>query len=480
MFLQLLKIHLRPMLIMTKPSDNFEKAKTYFLDGLAKANLENWEPAEIAFRKSLEIMPERESTISNLLAALIVQEKFQEAWELSRVAISLGQNNPVTNVNVGILHHKARDLEQALLFFDKAISLDPHNAEAHLNRGKVFLDLNKVSLAKGAFDKALQSKPDFKEAKFCKSLALLVTGDFENGWPLYESRWRTKELMQKLKFEQPLWLGKEDLSGKTILLHWEQGFGDTIQFVRFSHEVKKLGGKIVLKVQKQLVELLKSLEGFDVLIADGLPLPAFDFHCPLMSLPLALGITPKTIPSDVPYLKADQTKIAKWSDKLGPKRKLRIGIVWSGNAIHADDHNRSIPLKQFLTAMPNDCDLLGLQKDLREEDTPILNSTSNLLFFGDELGDFSDTAALCTLVDAVVTVDTSVAHLAGALGINVNVLIPRKPDFRWLLEGSDSAWYPTMRLYRQGQDGCWAKAISTINTNLMSDQNFRAPFVDDA
>ena len=456
------------MLNMSKPSDSFEKAKNLFLEGLAKANIENWELAEAAFRKSLEIIPERESTISNLLAALIMQEKFQDAWEISQAAISLGQNNPVTNVNLGILHHKSRNLEQALLFFDKAISLDPHNAEAHLNRGKVFLDLNKVSLAKSEFDKALQSKPDLKEAKFCKSLAFLVTGDFENGWLLYESRWRTKELMRRLEFEQPLWLGREDLKGKTVLLHWEQGFGDTIQFSRFAREIKDLGGKVLLKVQHQLFELLKSLEGVDVLLADGSPLPAFDYHCPLMSLPLALGIKPNTIPCDVPYLSAEPRKTAKWSKRIGPKRKIRIGIVWSGNAIHANDHNRSIPLKRFLTAMPPNCDLLSLQKEIREEDTSILNSTSNLQFFGDELEDFSDTAALCALVDEVVTVDTSVAHLAGALGINVNVLIPRKPDFRWLLHGGDSAWYPTMRLYRQELDGCWAKAFGEINSKLMS------------
>lgn len=456
---------------MTELSDEFEKAKTYFLEGLGEAKLENWELAEVAFRKSLEIIPERESTISNLLASLIMQEKFLEAWEISGVAIKLGQDNPVTHTNVGILHHKARNLEQALLFFDKAISLNPHNAEAHLNRGKVFLDLNKVSLAKSAFDKALRSKPDLREAKFCQSLALLATGDFENGWPLYENRWHTKELNQKLKFMQPLWLGKENLTGKTILLHWEQGFGDTIQFSRFCREIKKLGGKVVLKVQHPLFELLKSIEGVDILVTDGLSLPAFDYHCPLMSLPLALGTTLKSIPCDIPYLKANDTKIAKWSSRLGRKRKLRIGIVWSGNASHANDHDRSIPLKQFLTAIPHDCELIGLQKEIREEDTRILKSTNNLTFFGDELDDFSDTAALCALVDAVVTVDTSVAHLAGALGIDVNVLIPRKPDFRWLLEGSDSVWYPTMNLHRQEPDGCWAKAFSEIKSTLMSKQN---------
>ncbi|MEX0504432.1 tetratricopeptide repeat protein [Alphaproteobacteria bacterium LSUCC0719] len=455
---------------MADPSDEFERAKAFFLEGLGEAQLENWALAEAAFRQSLNIMPERESAVSNLLASLVMQEKFQDAWEISGLAIRLGQANPVTNINVGILHHKARNLDQALALFDKAISLDAHNAEAHLNRGKVLLDLNEVSLATHAFDHALQSKPGFKDAEFCKSLALLVAGDFENGWRLYESRWSTNELKQKLKFSQSLWLGKESLKGKTILLHWEQGFGDTIQFSRFSNEVKTLGGNVILKVQTALFELSKSLEGVDVLVADGSPLPPFDYHCPLMSLPLALGTTLKTVPRVTPYLQADQTKVADWSNRLGPQHNMRIGIVWSGNPSHPNDHDRSIPLGQFLAAIPEDCEIIVLQKDIREKDASILETKGNLRHFADALKDFSDTAALCTLVDEVVTVDTSVAHLAGALGVPVNVLLPRKPDFRWLLGRNDSLWYPTMSLHRQESSGLWTKAFKEIKSKLMANQ----------
>lgn len=449
---------------MSEPTDEFASAKALFLEGLAEAQNKRWEVAEIAFRGSLKLLPGRETTISNLLAALIMQEKYQEAWEIAEDAAVLGGQNSVTNTNLGILYHKAREFEKALSFLDRAIDLDAGNAEAHLNRGKVLIDLNRVRMAIGSFDQALEVRPDFAEAEFCKSLALLVSGDFEKGWQLYESRWFVTN--PKLAFSQPLWLGREELAGKTILLHWEQGFGDTIQFSRFAKEVKKLGCNVVLKVQPALVDLLKSLEGVDELITTGSSVPAFDYYCPLMSLPLALAMEPDSLPNVSPYLCAKPEKITKWSRRLGPKSRLRVGIVWSGSTTHAGDYYRSIALHEFLMGMPDQCDLISLQKDVRKTDASALTTTGNIVHFGDELKDFSDTAALCTLVDEVVTVDTSVAHLAGALGCNVNLLVPFKPDFRWLLDRNDSPWYPTMTLSRQDENRCWANALYGIKSKL--------------
>ena len=260
--------------------------------------------------------------------------------------------------------------------------------------------------------------------------------------------------------------GQRRSSGKTILLHCEQGLGDTIQFSRYAAEVSKLGCRTILEVQEPLFELMKGIEGADELIVNGTDLPPFDFYCPLMSLPLAMGTTLETIPSGKPYLKSNDDKLAKWSSRLGQKSKPRVGIVWSGNAKHTNDHNRSIALEKILSAVPEDYELFSLQKEVRDADRNALEQSEELRHFGAELGDFTDTAALCELMDIIVSVDTSVAHLAGALGKPVNLLLPYNSDFRWLLNRHDSPWYPSMKLFIQGPDMLWEAVLEKVNIDL--------------
>jgi tetratricopeptide (TPR) repeat protein len=337
--------------------------------------------------------------------------------------------------------------------------------------------LNQLDAAIECYDKAIALKPDFFSAYYNKSLLLLVSGYLEQGWPLYEFRLKS-DTLNKRQFDIPekLWLGKEPLQGKTILLCHEQGLGDVIQFGRYAKLLSELGAKVILEVQPHLFNLLKNLEGVDELIASNqkdLTLqnmdqyPPFDIYCPLMSLPLAFGTTLDTIPNKTPYLAANPEKITAWEKRMGPKTKPRVGIVVSGNIINTNDHNRSIMLAQLLPYLPDNCEYISLQKDVRDIDKIIFAAMTEWKLYGEELNDFSDTAALCSLMDVVISVDTSVAHLSGALGKPTWVLLPFSPDWRWLLERRDSPWYSSVRLYRQSEPTNWNNVLEEIRTDLL-------------
>ena len=378
-------------------------------------------------------------------------------------------NNVVAIMLSGVLTFQLGQFELSLNLLSRAISLKPDYAEALYTRGNILTEIKRFDEAMADYDKAISLNPDYAEAHWNKSLQLLLRGEFASGWELYEWRWKRTQLSLPIReFEQPLWLGKEDLHGKTILLHWEQGLGDTIQFSRYVQEVANLGCKTILEVQKHLFELMKGIEGVDELIPNGADLPPFDFYCPLMSLPLALGTTLETIPSPISYIKSTDDKLAKWSDRLRPKSKPRVGIVWSGSSVHKNDHNRSIALEQILGAVPEGYHLVSLQKEVRENDLDVLEQSKQIQHFGAELDDFTDTAALCELMDVIVSVDTSVAHLAGAMGKPVNLLLPYDPDFRWLLNRCDSPWYPSITLFRQGPERLWEPVLMEINASLQN------------
>jgi hypothetical protein len=279
-------------------------------------------------------------------------------------------------------------------------------------------------------------------------------------------RWKTKELKMKSRnFSKPLWLGEESLTGKTILLHSEQGFGDTIQFCRYAKMVRNLGAKVILEVPLPLVDLLRCLDGVDELIPKDSELSDFDFHCPLLSLPLAFKTDLSSIPNTPHYLYSNQDKRKYWLNKLGASSKKRIGIVWSGSLGHSNDRNRSLLLKDIIEYLPINFEYISLQKEIREVDQAILSSSS-IRHFGPELHDFSDTAAICDLIDLVISVDTSVAHLAAALGKPTWILLPFTPDWRWHLDREDSPWYPSVRLFRQSSNQQWSPVIQRVAHNL--------------
>lgn len=249
-------------------------------------------------------------------------------------------------------------------------------------------------------------------------------------------------------------------------MYAEQGLGDTIQFCRYAPLVRELGAKVILEVQRPLVKLLKNLEGVNEIIAEGDALPAFDYQCPLLSLPLAFKTELQNIPSVSQHIDSDSYEVAKWQAKLGEKAKPRVGLVWSGSTIHKNDHNRSLTLSKLLSYLNPNVEYVCLQKELRDIDKELLAQHIEIKYFGDGLEDFTDTAALCKLMDVVISVDTSVAHLAGTLGKPTWVLLPFIPDWRWLLDKDDNPWYPSAILYRQEKMGNWNSVLEKVKSDL--------------
>ena len=313
------------------------------------------------------------------------------------------------------------------------------------------------------FDRAIALRPDAVDPQVSRAGVLLMQGDFARGWPAYETRWgRPMHRAITRELGRPLWLGQEDLRGKTILLHAEQGLGDTIQFARYAALAAERDARVILEVPRALTGLMKTLKGPDVVIARGDPFPAFDLHTPLLSLPLAFGTTLDSLPAAPAYLAADPDKAARWAETLGPKTAPRIGLVWSGSPKQGNDRNRSIPLADLLAQLPEGPDYFSLQTEVREGDRGALAS-GRVRHFGEALKDFTDTAALASHMDAVVSVCTAGAHLAGALGKDTRVMLANMGTcWRWLTEREDSPWYPSMRLYRQGADNDWRPVFARI------------------
>ena len=356
--------------------------------------------------------------------------------------------------------------DAAILDYREAMRLSPESAFPHSNLGEVLRDTRQLDEAIKNYDRAIELEPNDPVAYWNKSLALLLGGRLAEGFALYERRLDNSMGHSKRDFAQPLWLGDAPLYGKTILLHSEQGLGDTIQLCRYAPLVAALGGRVVLEVQMPLVGLLKDLGGVAQIVAAGTTLPAFDLQCPLLSLPLAFKTDQNNIPASQAYLTANIVQTAKWRQKIGERNKPRVGLVWSGNADHKNDHNRSIELATLVENLPQDYTYFSLQKEVRPADMEVLNRASWIRHFGTELDDFTDTAALCKLMDVVVCVDTSVAHLSAALGCPTWILLPYSVDWRWMLERVDSPWYPSAKLYRQERIGSWDDVFLRVRSDL--------------
>ncbi|MDP3310931.1 MAG: tetratricopeptide repeat protein, partial [Polaromonas sp.] len=363
-----------------------------------------------------------------------------------------------------------RDLQQyqaALDSYERAIALKPDYADAYNNLGVALGDLGRHPEARASYERACDLQPDYAEAHWNLALGDLQVGHFERGWQAYEWRWKREALAPGLlrSFPQPLWLGTESLEGKTILLHAEQGLGDTLQFSRYARLVAQRGARVILEVQPPLLRLLTGLDGVAQVLAQGSESPPFDCHCPLLSLPLAFKTTLSTMPPPL-AIEKNPDSMARWAARLGTGQRPRIGLVWSGNPGHNNDLHRSIALADLLGHLPSGPQYVSLQKDVRATDRATLEARSDILHVGDDLEDFTDTAALCELMDGVVSVDTSVAHLAGTLGRKLWLLLPFNPDWRWMLERTDSPWYPGAVLCRQPAIGDWDSVLSRLGQQI--------------
>ena len=399
--------------------------------------------------------------------ALCDLKEHQKALESFDRAIEIQPNHADAYCNRGAALSHLTQYDAALDSLNRAIAIDPLNAHTYNNRGNALSNLMRHREAIESYEKAISLRPTYASAHLNQALCSLLIGDFESGWIQHEWRWQDEAVKEFARhFSQPLWLGTESLEGKTILLHAEQGFGDTLQFCRYAHQVNALGATVILEVPATLIGTLEELKVVAQLVSKGSLLPAFDTHCPLLSLPLAFRTTLTTIPLCGPYLSADANKLNAWAKRLGPKTRPRVGLVWSGSTNHRNDVNRSLSLAELMPHLPEGLDYVCLQKDIREADLKALGGYPQVRCMNDVIESFSDTAALCELVDVVISVDTSVAHLAGALGRPVWIALPFNPDWRWMLEREDSPWYDSARLYRQQKMGDWESVLTRIGIDL--------------
>jgi tetratricopeptide (TPR) repeat protein len=437
-----------------------------FHNGLAAAlaRQRRWDEAAAGAREALRLRPGLADAHGLLGAALAEAGKPDEALTHWREAVRLAPSSGQARSALGVALLRCGDLEAALAQCREAVRLQPGWPDAHVGLGLVYAEAGRFDEALACYGRALEVAPDHPEAHRNRALLWLLRGDFARGWPEYEWRWRCKELPPR-PFPRPRWDGGP-LEGKTILLHAEQGLGDTLHFVRYAPLVKARGATVVLACQRPLLPLLRGCAGIDRLVAQGDPLPAFDVHAPLLSLPLLFGTDLGSVPADVPYLRPDPALAEKWRRHLDALPGLKVGIAWQGSGKNRTDHLRSVPLGAFeALARLDGVRLVSLQKGPGAEQARALADRlplAELPGLDEAAGPFLDTAAVLSCLDLVVCCDTALGHLAGALGAECWLALMAAPDWRWLLGRDGSPWYPRHRLFRQGRPGDWAGVFRQI------------------
>lgn len=492
------------------PDAQLNLGSSYFELGRNEEALQHYD-------RALASQPNNPQAHYNRGVVLRLLKRLDEAEQSYLQAIALRSDYAEAWSNLGVVYHERGQFDAALDCYARAHVIAPHYADAWSNAGVTSMALADYDAALSAYDNALALKPGLPAAAWNKGILLLLKGDFEAGLPLYEWRFhhQRQTLFRKaLHLETPRLQASDAVAGKTILLYDEQGLGDTLQMVRYVPILAQQGARVVLRVASVLHRVLEGLKGLSVLLGDEDAIPAHDFQCPLMSLPLAMGTRLATVPADTPYLQVNAKRrsemvacllqhavrsaakntepvasldrgetggsciadhalalselpfappVAAREDGLHPSRnRLRVGLVWAGNPRNPTDGRRSIPLSRLLSALPLGPHYVSLQKEVSEQDRALLQSRPDILDLSPQLADFVDTAAACDSVDLLISVDTSVAHLAGALGRPVLLLITCVPDWRWMLGRTDSPWYPSMRLLRQPSPGDWDQVLAQL------------------
>jgi tetratricopeptide (TPR) repeat protein len=430
-------------------------------------------PAEAlaAFDQALAQQPRHVEALLNRGVALAALGRNADALAAIDAALALTPNHPGALYNRGnTLTALGRDAE-ALAALDRAVTLAPTHVTAWNNRGRALQALNRHAEAVQCFDQAIALQKDYADAHFNRALSLLTLGDLARGFAEYEWRWKRSGMTDtRRNYRRPLWLGEYPLGGKTILLHAEQGLGDTIQFARYAPLLARGGAKVILEVQGELKTLLAGLDGVVSCHARGEALPAYDVHCPLGSLPLALKTGPATIPAEIPYLRAGDAAVAKWQPDISAMPRKRIALAWAGHAQHANDRNRSIELVRLAPLLAREgISFISIQRELRGDDAEFLARFPRVTHVGDRLADMADTAGLLAQTDLLIAVDTSVVHLAASMGRPVWIMLPFAADWRWTPTTPDSdtsPWYPQARLFRQPVLGDWDNVIAAVASAL--------------
>jgi len=454
---------------------------------------QNFDAAKTQYQRVLQLEPGSAEANYNLANVFHQQGNFDEAVRHFREAIRLSPDLPEAHNNLAITLKRQGKLDEAIRSYKQALHLKPDYADAITNLGTIHELEGRFDEALATYEKALKLHPDHVNLHFHRAGLWLLLGRWTEGWPEYEWRWKTPK-MPGYGFHQPRWDGSA-LTGRTILLEAEQGLGDAIHFVRYAALVKERGGRVLLQCDPVLTHLLAGVPGVDQLFPRGAELPPFDVYMPLLSLPAIFRTTPSNVPASIPYLKTDPGLVEQWRRKLKvhcrvggvfgthrdelvgsedsthPTNTFKVGIAWQGNPTFLDDNLRSMPLKCFapLAAVPG-VQLISLQKGPGTDQLQSLNGDFSVVDIGDQLDaanrSFVDTAAIMKSLDLVISSDTSVAHLAGALGLPVWVALPFVPDWRWLLHRPDTPWYPTMRLFRQTRRGDWDGVFQRMAAEL--------------
>lgn len=446
--------------------------EAYFNRGNALVAVESRDLALKSYGRAISLRPGYAEAYLNRGSVLQELKEWSAAFACYNQAIALKPGCAEAHANRGTVLIELNEPSEALASYDCAIAARPEYAEAYLGRGNAHRGLNQIDTAIADYDRAIAFKSDYADALYNRSLAYLLSGDFEKGWTGHEWRWRSRgaaSAHEMRSFKQPLWLGEEKLAGKVILIYGEQGLGDRIQFSRYAKLVAELDATVILEAPRPLVKILSSLDGVSQIIEKGTALPEFDYQCPLFTLPLAFKTTIATIPMTDRYLRSDECSLERWHARLRGTARPRVGLAWSGAKGHLNDRNRSLALADVMRSLPASFQFISLQKEVRDSDMSTLRSSQSILDVSAELNDFSDTAALCELMDLVISVDTSIAHLSGALGKKTWILLPFAPDWRWLLGRNDCPWYRAVKLYRQQTHGDWSGVLARVKADLKSE-----------
>ncbi len=435
----------------------------HFDAGTGYAKMGQSDQAIRYYREATRLDPKNAHYMYNFGAALAERGNFPEALDAFDKTIEMTPNSPRAHSNKGMVLNRLGQRSESLASLRHAVELDPDFPGSYNALGAFLEDEGKWNEAIDAYRKAIALDPESALYRWNYARALMVVGQWKEGWEDFESRLKLASLRLNRGFPQPQWDGS-DPAGKTILAHAEGGHGDALNFVRFVPLVAQRGAKMILECHRGLAPLFEGMDGVDRVIARGQPLPAFDWQIPLQSLPRIFGITPQNIPNQVPYVSAPADRAQRWADRLAAETKLRVGLVWSGTKYSDTDYRtRTIDVFAPLAEVPG-VKFFSLQKgkDSAQAPPPGMDWAD----FTSELNDFADTAALVQNLDLVISVDTSPAHLAGAMGKPVWVLIMFKSEFRWLLDRTDTPWYPTMRLFRQPTETDWQTPIREMAAAL--------------
>ena len=419
-----------------------QRGKVYFL-------AKNFEQAIADFSTTLRINPTNIDALNSRGIANSQLTNFDYALQDFNKAIQTCSTNADLFYNRGLVHWNLRNFQAAIKDYTYAIKLRPRYYQAFNNRGSAYREVADFKKALKDFEKSTELKNDFADGYWNQSLIHLMNGEYQKAWPLYEYRWKSKHFpSEKRSFREPLWVGDQSVEGNKILIHSEQGLGDTIQFCRYVNLLIQKKCEIFVEVEKPLLTIMRCLLPEENIFQKGSVLPKFDFHCPLMSLPLAFNTSIETIPFSSAYLRPNQTRLAWWQTKHKSKEKLKLGLAWRGNPKHPKNAQRSASLADLIDELSNQFEWFSLQIETSREEDQLISKRENFHHFGKKIGDFAETAAFCCSLDAIISVDTSIAHLAGALGLPTFLLLSEVPDSRWQLMGERTPWYDSMKLFR--------------------------------